>query len=105
MERIFNIGVSNDYGWEIDIVGFKPPYSDYEGVKDAPMGICVKQDDKILAIYENVAPDDEMIAKANELEIFKEECRFTHLKHSFTGNFVDALIYIQKQYIGELKNE
>lgn len=99
MVRNFNIEISSDYGWEIDIVGFIPPYSDYAGVMDAPMiGVCVKQDNKLIAMYDPFSPDDEIIKEASEHKLFQEECTFTHLDNTFKTTFFDALIYIQKQY-------
>jgi hypothetical protein len=103
MVRDFNIEISVDYGWEIDIVGFIPPYSDYDIVKNAPVsfGVCRKQDDKIVAIYDSSSPSTEAIKEVNELSIFLEECNFydEFNDYKFKGTFVDALIYIQNKYI------
>lgn len=100
MVRKFNIEIST-YGWEIDILGFNGTYKVYKAIDEAPVsiGVCVKEDEKLLAMYDPFVPKDEAIIEANELEIFKEECEFTHLNNIFKGTFVDALIYIQKQYI------
>ena len=101
MVRNFNIEVS-DYGWEIDVIGFIPPYSDYEPIKEAPVtfGICVKEDDKLIALYDPFCPRTEAIKEANDLSIFLEECNFydEFNDYKFKGTFVDALIYIQNKY-------
>lgn len=100
MVRDFNIEISSDYGWEIDIVGFVPPYRDYEVVEDAPIsfGVCRKKDGKLIAMYDPFCPKDEAIKEASEIDIFKESCEFTDGKHTFKGTFIDALKYIQEQY-------
>jgi hypothetical protein len=103
MVRDFNIEISITYGWELDVVGFKGPYSDYEGILEAPIsfGICVKEDNKLMALYDPFCPKTEAIKEANELPIFLEECNFydEFNDYKFKGTFVDALIYIQNKYI------
>lgn len=103
MVRKFNVEISVDYGWEIDIVNFIPPYSDYDIVKNAPIsfGVCRKQEDKIVAMYDTSCPLTEAIKEANELPIFLEECNFSDEfnNYKFKGTFVDALIYVQNKYI------
>jgi hypothetical protein len=103
MVRDFNIEISADYGWEIDIVGFIPPYGDYEPINEAPatFGICVKKDNKLIALYDPFYPTTEAIKEANELPIFLEECNFydEFNDYTFKGTFVDALIYIQNKYV------
>jgi len=100
MVREFNIEISSDYGWEIDIVGFVPPYRAYEVVEDAPIsfGVCRKKEGKLIAMYDNNCPKDEAIEEASKLDIFKEVCKFTDIKYNFEGTFIDALKYIQEQY-------
>lgn len=103
MVRNFNVEISVDYGWEIDIVNFIPPYSDYDIVKNAPIsfGVCRKQEDKIVAMYDSSCPLTEAIKETNELPIFLEECSFydEFNDYKFKGTFVDALIYVQNKYI------
>ena len=113
MVREFNIEMSSDYGWEIDIAQFVPPYRAYEVVEDAPIsfGICVKKEGKLYAMYDPNPPKDEAIKEASELDILKETCKFTDGKHTFEGTFIDALQYIKTQYkkgvpkLEELKKE
>lgn len=99
MVRDFNIEVS-DYGWEIDIVGFIPPYSNYEVLKDALFGVCRKKDNKLIALYDPFCPRTEDIKEVNELALFLEECNFydEYNDYKFKGTFVDALIYVQNKY-------
>lgn len=101
MVRNFNIEISVDYGWEIDIVGFIPPYNDYEIVENVQFGVCRKKDNKIIAMYDAFSPLTEDIKEVNELAIFLEECSFydEFNDYKFKGTFVDALIYIQNKYI------
>lgn len=101
MVRDFNIEISVDYGWEIDIVGFIPPYSNYDAVENAQFGVCRKKDNKIIAMYDAFSPLSEDIKEVNELPIFLEECNFydEFNDYKFKGTFVDALIYIQNKYI------
>ena len=99
MARVFNIEIAFDYGWEIDIVGLVGSYDNYQSVTYAPIiGVCKMENDKLVAMYDPFPPSDEIITHANEYDIFKEECEFNHLEHSFSGTFIDAMIYIQKQY-------
>lgn len=100
MVRDFNIEISEDYGWEIDIVGFIPPYNSYEVVEDALFGVCRKKDNKLIALYDPFCPRTEDIKEANDLPIFLEECNFydEFNDYKFKGTFVDALIYIQNKY-------
>ena len=101
MVRDFNIEVS-DYGWELDVIGFKGPYRDFEPIEEAPVtfGICVKEGKKLMALYDPFCPRTEAIKEANELPIFLEECNFydEFNDYKFKGTFVDALIYIQNKY-------
>ncbi|MDX9744574.1 MAG: hypothetical protein RBT59_12205 [Arcobacteraceae bacterium] len=100
MVRDFNIEISSDYGWEIDIVGFIPPYRAYEIVEDAPIsfGVCRKKEGKLIAMYDPNCPKDEAIQEVSKLDIFKETCKFTDGKYTFEGTFIDALQYIKTQY-------
>jgi len=100
MVRKFNIEITFEYGWEIDETGFIAPYSNYKPVEEAPIsfGICVKEKGKLIAMYDPFIPTTEAIKEANKQDIFSEECEFTDGKHTFKGNFVDALIYVQSKY-------
>lgn len=105
MVRKFNIEISIDYGWEIEIDGFNGPYKNYKPIKEAPIsfGICVREGNKLIAMYDPFCPQDEAIKEANKQEIFREECEFIdkYNKHNFKGDFVDALLYIQQKYVNE----
>lgn len=102
MVRKFNIEINKEYGWELDVVGFNEPYENYEPIKEAPLsfGVCVKKDNKIIALYDPFCPRTEAIQETNKLEIFQEECEFVDSlnEYEFKGTFVDALIYIQNWY-------
>lgn len=103
MVRDINIEISSDYGWEIEEKGLKGTYYDFESVSESPIsiGVCKKQDDKIIAMTNPFVPKDEVIKEANELPIFLEECNFfdEYNDYKFKGTFIDALIYIQNKYI------
>lgn len=107
MARVFNINIDYSYGWEIDHINFKGTYDSYKDIKKAPslLAICKQEDEKIIALYDAFVPKDEVIKEINELDIFIEECVFNHNDYSFEGSFVDALIYIQNQYIKGVKDE
>jgi len=103
MARVFNIEISEKYGWELDVVDFKGPYNKLKRVSQAPesFAVCVKEENKLVALYDAFCPKTEAIKEANDLDIFLEECNFydEHNKYSFSGTIIDALIYIQNQYI------
>lgn len=103
MVRIFNIEISSDYGWEIEVDGFEGAYPDYEDVEESPISIaiCKKESGKIVAMYDPFVPKDEALKEMNKHDIFKEQCKFKHLKDDFIGDFIDALLYIEKQYVDD----
>jgi len=78
MVRDFNIEISSNYGWEIDIKDFIPPYRAYKPVMEAPIsfGICVKKNNKLIAMYDPHCPKDKAIDECKKLPIFLEECNF-----------------------------
>ncbi len=102
MRRNFNIEISIDYGWEIDIIDFIPPYRAYQPVRNAPasIGICVKEKRKLVAMYDPFCPRTEAIKEAYNINLFREKCIFRddYNDYEFEGTFIDALTYIQNKY-------
>jgi|GEM_PF-5010524 len=68
---------------------------------EAPISFgIVKKNNKLIATYDPSYPSDKAIDECKKLLIFQEECNFydEYNEYRFKGTFVDALIYIKKQY-------
>jgi hypothetical protein len=100
MKRIFSIRIFLDfYAWDIHHENYKGTYGDEDGAESPDsIGICVKDKNGLIYLYDPFCPDDETIKESKHFQLFQEICVFNHLGHIFQGTFTDALIYIQNLY-------
>jgi hypothetical protein len=77
---------------------------------ESPFGQFEVSEGQINWILDHNKPSDDVIKMCNKIEIFAHEVKFDvyllvksewKKKYSFEGTFIDALIYIQKEFIDE----
>jgi hypothetical protein len=59
-------------------------------------GIARTKNGKIVYLYEHTLNDRIIISAKNNKKCL-EQCLFTHGEHTFSGDFIDALVYIKHQ--------
>lgn len=74
---------------------------DESNYKNIDLFACCNICNKKISYILGVGISDNELQNALKNDLFNEICEFTHEKHTFQGSFIDALIYIQKQFKGK----
>lgn len=104
-QRKFILKTWEDVDWEISLVGVEE--GNEKNIDIDAFAITKQNKDGITYLFD-IAVQDKDLELASKNKMFLEECLFTHTSYDgsknikqFEGSFIDALQYIQKEFLNE----